>query len=369
MWTFVLTDLSFVPQGEMLNLSDVSIKLPLNALDTLTFNMRLDNPFALQIADCEGYIKAYRDGELRFFGPILSVDESGNANGAQLVVNAMSQGWIFSKRITGRSSTGTMYFSDDRRYIMSQILATENTHEDMHIQEENAPAAPTPTALAQYTAGPYKYVSQCLVELTTGLDAFDWRVFPVENFEDNEITSSKIGSFISSDLMATYQPEAVFEWGTTGRYNASEYTRRVSRTDQINVGIHIAPAGPDAPGYPTVYWPVPSAGSDSRSKWGLLEGVVDGDLTSLALRTQLAQEHFNVRNQPRKLVNITPHIADRNRRMPEYGTDYSVGDLVRVRSVYNGSERFNGWARVWAVEFAVSKEGTERVTLTLEESA
>jgi len=50
---------------------------------------------------------------------------------------------------------------------------------------------------------------------------------------------------------------------------------------------------------------------------------------------------------------------------PVYGTDYVVGDTVRMRAKYNGVSRLNGTVRVYGVELVIDDEGKEQITPTL----
>jgi hypothetical protein len=50
---------------------------------------------------------------------------------------------------------------------------------------------------------------------------------------------------------------------------------------------------------------------------------------------------------------------------PVYGTDYVVGDTVRMRAKYNGVTRLNGTVRVYGIELVIDDEGKETVVPTL----
>jgi hypothetical protein len=363
-WRFVLTNQQFVPVGEILNADERQVSILLNKLDTASFKMRLDNPLVdLIAANASGYIKGYRNGVLRFYGPIISGEEVGDSTTASFVVNSASPGWIFTKRYIGKSSTGNATYATvatDRGQIVGGFLDALNLEDDTHIQRGEIM---TSASAITYIGGPYAFMSACIAELSNSFDGFDWRIDPIDNFSGGVVTGSKIGALTTDDVIGIDQPDAVFEWGC-GRYNMASYQRSVNRETQANSVFHNASAGPDAPGYPTIN----HKDLDSIAEWGLMEDVAVGDLTLPDLRTGLAMEHVAIRRQPRKIINFVPHVDDGTGRVPSYGDDYVVGDRVRGRGEYNGVVRFDGVFRVYGVQFTIDKNGVERVSLTLEDS-
>ena len=357
-WSFILTDKDYVPLGEIINASDRRVALPLSKLDTASFRVRLDNPLANSMMDCSGHIKAYRDGQLRFYGPILSAEESGDANGATVAVNAVGAGWILSKRLGGKSTTGTQFTTvTDRAVIMKSLIDTTNTENETGIS--TSAYSMTAASAVTYTAGPYKPLSDINTELATSLDGYDWRILPLENYASGAVTGSKIGGFSAAPVLGIDQTNAVFEWGA-GRNNIVEYTRAVTRDTMANQVYHVIEASSNAV--------ISALDTTSISNYKLLEDLAQADLTDSSMRQNLVNEHVRVRKVPRQVISFTPHVdPQRTGRVPYFGDDFDVADSVRARIVYNGVARVDAMLRVWGVTFDIDSLGTERMTLTLAE--
>lgn len=359
MWNFILTDLNFVPVGEIRNAANRKIALPLNNLDTLSFQVRLDNPLADALASTAGYIKAYRDKQLLYYGPIVSAEENADSSAATVAVNSVGAGWVLGERLAGKSATGYIFGAGiDRATIVNQLITMANTESETHIDTSYGVSSPSSI---NYTAGPYRPISEIITELSASTQGFDWRIVPMENYVSGTVTSQKIGQFQATNIWGTEQDNAVFEFGA-GRANVASYQRTVSRDTQANKVYNFTSNGPDAPGYPTVS----AIDASSVSQWGLLEALADADLLDPSLRSQLVSDHVSVRKQPRQVINFVPHIdPQRTGRLPYYGNDYSVGDIVRARAVVNGSVRFDDMFRVYGVTFDIDANGVERITLQL----
>ena len=366
-WRFVLTDAQHRPVGEILNAGDRQVALPLNKLDTLSFKVRGDNYLADELLSCEGFIKGYRNGLIVYHGPIISAEETGDANGVSIAVNSAGAGWILTKRLAGKSSTGTVFSTPtDRAQIVKQLIQTADTEgaafDPNGVTGIDVTTQPIVAASAvTYIAGPFRPISEIVTELATTMDGFDWRILPVDNFFNGGVTSPYIGQFFAQPLLGTDEPNVVFEYGA-GRNNIASYTRTINRDTQANRVFHFTSNGPDAFGYPTVS----AIDASTITDWGLLEDLAQADLLDLGLRQSLVQQHVNVRKFPRQIIQFDPHIDPRSiGRVPQYGSDYTVGDSVRARAVYAGNLRFDAMMRVWGVQFTIDNNGVEKTTLTL----
>jgi hypothetical protein len=214
---------------------------------------------------------------------------------------------------------------------------------------------------AIYLGGPYKTLMGCLLELASGADGFDWRILPIENFQNYEVVGSKIGNIVMMPVMGTLRDSVVFEYGI-GKSNIVEYTRTVSRDTQANKVYHNVSAGPDAPGFPTKS----AINEASAGYYKLMEDIAEADLLDPTLRQQLVNEHVLVRSYPRQVINFTP-VNSLHDTVPRFGEDFDIGDIVEGRAVYKGTVRFDVLARVWGASFQIDNNGAETMTLTLAE--
>lgn len=362
-WQFILTDQAFNPIGELLNIKDRSISLGLNRLDTASFKMRLDNPLSDSLIETMGFIKGYRNGILRFYGPVVTAEEAGAGNEFSLAVNAMSAGWFLQHRYVGLSSTGVTYgTATDKAAIAKNLIDITNSSGDTHIDTSTPVGS---EASITYQAGPSKKLYDCITELGTGSDAFDWRILPIDNFANGVVTGTKIGSFVAQPLLGALQPEAIFEFGS-GRRNIKGYNRAINRETQANRIWHIPSAG-------IKLGETPPSRSDASSitEYGVIEDVLQTDITDSLMVNSLLDEHIAIRRWPRQVLSFEPHIDPQGRgTLPEFGADYDVGDFVRARIVHAGITRVDGLVRIWGVTFSIDDNGVERANtiLSAEES-
>lgn len=374
-WRFVLTDAAYRPVGELLNAYERRVAKPLSKLDTMSFRLRLDNPLASPIMACDGYIKAYRGDRLMFYGPVISAEATASDGNPSVAVNAVGAGWFLSKRFAGKSATGTVFGTlTDRAVVVKSLIDTANAEAIVGL-----PAGSAETGIATfgplesasrvlYTAGPYKTIMDIMVELASAYDGFEWRFDPIDNFDEGAVTGNKIANLVTAARpmgFGDFREEAVFEWGV-GRNNMKSFKQTVTRDTQANRMYHNVSTGPDSPGYPTLN----ALNLTSISNYRLLEDLAQVDLTDAGLRQQFVDESVRIRAFPRQIIEFVPHIdPDLSGRVPQYGVDYDVGDLVRARAVFGGRVVFDAWFRLWGMSFEISDMGVETGSMALAEEA
>lgn len=361
-WNFVLTDSTYRPVGEILNASDRNVAIPLSKLATCSFAVRLDNPLADLLLAADGYVKAYRDGVLRFFGPVVSADETGAAEGTSVAVNASDPGWLLQKRLVGKSATGTRFITPiDRAAAVGSLLTTVNTEDSTGIVADASNASASSII---YQAGPYKFYYDVLTELAAGTAGFDWQILPQENFANGVVLSQTIATLYIRPVLGINRDEAIYEFGT-GRHNVASYRRAVTRDTQADKVYHIASPGPDVPGYPVVF----QDNAEAIGRYHLMEDIAQADLLDLSMRQALVDSHVEVRAFPRQTIEFTPHIDPIGTgRLPEYGVDFEVGDGVRLRIANDRQIRVDALCRVWGVTFSIDPNGIEHQATVLAEA-
>lgn len=385
-WSFILTDINYVPLGEITNASDRSLTLSLNkATDSLTFKVRLDHYLSPRLAEGIGYIKAYRDSKLMFYGPLVSVEESGDAQNSYLTVNAASSGWILSKRLIGLSASGGKNYSvaTDRAVITEELIEEANALSETGVATSLSPNVAYPPAVQQYLgkpsastavvyqAPPYSNLMEKISELSVGSQGYDWQIVPIDNWRqstgdtDGILMGRKIGYFFARPSIGVTRPDALFDYNG-GVNNIASYSRNVSRDTQINTGYSFTSNGPDVPGYPTVTY----KDNASEIKWRMMQEVVQTEIINQDLRQQVVTENVYFRKDPKVTITFQPHIDPQSTgRLPVFGEDYSLGDYVRARAVVAGSLRFDSYFRVWSVQFNIDANGTESTSITTVQDA
>ena len=387
-WRFVLTDTNFVPVGEVLNASERSVTLGLNRIDAASFKIRLDNPLADPLRFLNGYLKAYRNGTLMFYGPLVTAEETVDDSGAYVTVNAAGVGWILTKRFAGKLQDVAYqtWTTTDRAVIIAEYISDILDREwrpflapldptdvrdfrlygDTYIDVATLPVSAASSIT--YTVPPFKPFMDLLNELSAGLGGFEWRIKPRENWIAGALAGVKIGNFTAAPIIGSDKPGAVFEMGV-GRANISSYTRSLSRDGQANRIYHLinnSPIEPD-PANPKPPVTQESVTVDTLADWGIMEDIAQADLYDRTMRQQLVDEHGRVRQLPRSTIVFAPTADYGDGRMPEYGVEYDIGDTVRARARYGGIDRFNASFRVWGIQFVVNEFGVETPNLTLSE--
>jgi hypothetical protein len=358
-WSWQLTDASFNPVGELLNVREMKLALPLNKVNTASFNVRLDNPFVKNMISDLGYIKVYREKVLVFYGPLITVAEVGAGDEATMQVNAAGPEWFFSQRLRGRTAAGVKQTGSEARSAKFVAhLASANGDAETHIDYTTGPISGGSTSV--YETTPYITLAEVLSAMSNTAEGFDWDVLPTENFINGVVVSPKIGRLIIANEIMSEQPNAVFEWGV-GRNNIASFTRNVDRTTLANRAYNFTAAGPEAAGAPTVT----AEDGTSIAAYGLQEALVSASILNTTLRQELVNLNVEVRKNPRQTIVFQPVTDDGTGRVPVLGRDFKVGDSVRVRLVQNTTSHFDAMVRVWGAEYAIDENLKETQTLIL----
>lgn len=364
-WNFLLTDLQGTVLGELNNAKDRSVTLPLNRIPTASFSLPLWHDRADDILNGDTMVKAYRidqfgTSKLVFFGPTLSVEESGDSLQQSIGVSATGPFWRLTKRLIGQSKFGFSLGMDvdagglkDLGTMAHLILETANGNE--HTGIKTGYWEPSTNG----GVGPWhlKNVAEAIAELSAGINSFDYEVEPLEpqSFGAWPI----IGQMHVFNLLGQNRPDAIFEYGTS-RANVSSYNRQLGRDSLLTRAIVSVQGWPD--GAPVGTDLIVRQDDAARAARGLFEEVVnDAGVIDATLRTQLADENLKYRSHPRQILTFSPTINTR----PYPFTDYNVGDFVRCRAVVRGSVRFDAMFRIWGVTFKLDQNGNESLDLQL----
>lgn len=361
-WRAVLTDRAYKPITELHQATQLQYSRSLSKLATCAFRVRLDHQYVNRLADCDGYIKLYRNASLRFFGPLISAEQSVDRDSQTLALTAADQGWILGKRLAGKSALGQQFTSaTDLAQISKTLIDTTNTMSETGISTTTV--AMSAGSARTYTAGPYRPILEIVAELGQALDGFDWRIVPIENWVNGAVVGTKMCYIEAVPLIGTNKPTAIFEYGLNTRSNILTFNKTRTRDSQANRVFQSTQDFADV---------VSSDNAAAQTAWGVLEDILSlPDITDSTMRTQIVTEHTNVRGNPRDLVRITPHIDPGvTGRLPLPFVDYDIGDSVTARIVNAGQVRFAGLLRVYGINVSAEDEtGFERVDLIAEDES
>jgi hypothetical protein len=353
----VLTDLHGTQLGDITNALNTSIVLPLNRLPTASFQIPIQHKLAKYFADptWDGIVKAYRNGVLRFCGPVVSSAEAFDAsNGQTIAVNAAGPFWRLAFRLLGTNaagwSLGNASTTYDLGYIAGQMLAAANAQGYTGIETGTLNPSENGSAGVFW----FQPVDTAIAQMSTGLNSFDFEVAPTEPTNTGQ-AFPRLGLFNTYNVMGSVKNNAIFEFGTT-KANVTSYGRQIDRSQLCNFGWIEQPAVSDYSGILT------SQDAASQAARGVYMALIDnGGVEWDVLRQALADANVAIRKQARQVVTFTP----KPNATPSPLDDYIVGDQVRARIVVNGVSWLDAMMRVWGITFALDNQGNETPTLEL----
>lgn len=363
-WRFILTDLAGVEVGEIFQARGRKVTLPLNGLPTVTFSVDLINPMADVILGASAMqrinllLKAYRNGQRLFVGPLSAAEEVATGDEDSLSVTASGPLWRLYRRMVGRDTIGyadgTPLAHKDLGEIAGNMIQVTNAVDGFTGIDIGVLGASSSSYLERVY---FKKIAEAILELGPGLlGGYDFEIAPVEPV-DLPGQGLKIGTFNTAGALGQTRPNAVFEHGT-GKRNVSGYRRPIA--GEVTNRVWMLPPGFPDSSEPT--WTMQTASDPvSIAARQLQEEAIASELGPNDLRAKLGQEHIRIRKQPRELVIWTPapNIA------LEYGVDYTVGDIVEGRAVRNGRVRYDAFFRLFGAEFDIGDLGGDQLALTM----
>jgi hypothetical protein len=206
MYRIIVTDLDYEPQGEVKNASAVTYSRAISKLATFSFRVMLSNIHADRLAECEGYIKVYRKDVCIFYGPMIAAEEVAERNTQSLAVTCADPGWFLTKRLAGKSLSGTSWTTPTYRSAIAEALVdAANAEEETGINADSA--SMYSDSMVTYKAGPYKPVLDCIQELGNAIDGFEWRFTTNDNWMAGAVSGNKISALITAPNLSIFAPE------------------------------------------------------------------------------------------------------------------------------------------------------------------
>lgn len=362
-WTYVIADrVTGAPIGELDNAGERTVRHAFNGrLKTAACRIRLTHPLADTILGGAVLLKAYEDTTLRFVGHLQTFEEVGAGDGGSIRLNFADAMAVLSKRLVGKTATG---YTDgdalntrDKSTLITNLLAAANASAWTGVEAGTVVATGSSSWV---TLSPYSPALDAITGIVNNLDGPDIDLVAQEPFAAGG--GLRLGLLTVRPVIGTTRPEVGFEYGF-GKRNVADYRRTGDLTLMLNRGYGLPPG--TAPGGTVVT----ATDGASQAAFGVLEGTVPSELATDGLRQKLVDEHVRVRKVPRVIVGFTPTRDDPARpgRVPQYGTDFGLGDVVRFRAVQpdTGSVRVDALMRVYAVDWTIDNEGASVPAFTL----
>lgn len=368
-WAYVLTDMAGTRLGEIQDVYERKYTANLSKPSTASFQIRKDNPVIPELfSSDEDYLLQVWDGStLRFWGPILTANLAMTEGAPPSVaVTAADPAWHLGRRFYFGTSAG-LALTGDKGTMAYSILTFQNERGSLGIAASGDTAGSTGT----YTAGPYKSALACVQELGQGLDGFDWYIEPttpatVNAFPGGGSKLPTIGTLRLAAVVGEEKSSAAFEYGL-GRINVRSINFLRDQTTRANSILNVSEEGLEVTALntnPLVF----ANDTPTMERWGIYEEMAElSGVTNVALRQQYVEEALKVRENPRRVLAMTSDIDDHTGRVPVFGVDYWLGDIVPAKAFVEGAEIFNGDTRVYSVEVALNNAGTGTITPILVE--
>lgn len=360
-WTIEVTDLFGNVYGTPRTF-DRHFTFSLNAASTANFRVSLSDRWAPTLRG-DTLVKGYYGADLLFHGLITSYERVLDAEGHRsIAVTASDPFFRLSKRVVNRTPLVAEVTGDRGQVVKDQIDAANAVGPNQITGvRTGAQVYLAGGASVTYGIAPYKFLGEIITELSTGSAGFDWRVMPIEPVSSGG-TFPYISDWYAEPVLGRHlEGDVIFEYGM-GKKNLAEVRETGDLTGAATSVYHIADAGPDAPGSPVVV----AIATGAEATRGRYEDVASASLTDNTLRQQLVDEHVVVRQNFRRAVSVTP-ARGRPPRVPEFWTDYDVGDFVEARATDETGNWLDASMRLYEVDVAPDLHGVDTITLRLVE--
>lgn len=350
-WTFTVSNLAGSRIGEVLDAPERQVVRALSGPSVASFKVPVTTPLLTDLLTGDLNLQCYRANALMFHGPIITTELAVEDETATPLIacGAADPSFRFEKRVAGQTPSGTLFNGVDRLTAAESLIGTTNSASETGVRTLGQTCGST----SVYIAGPYKKLSECIADLGNTLSGFDWRIDPTE------YAAGKIGDFKAAAVLGVTQAGAVFEYEGRGNMRVPNFQRGI--VDLANKVYSIPDDGPTSS--LSIRQAQDTASITAR---GLYEEVIDtSNITNATLRDAVLNDHILFRKNPRQVLTFSPDFSGGDGRVPEYGTDYVVGDTVRARVLYNNASLVDGFVRLYRMQFDIDENSRETLTPTV----
>lgn len=358
-WRMEYSDFYGNRYGEVLDAHERVFNFNLQSPNTASFRLELVNPLVSQfLTNKEGLIFIYRNRKLAMTAELTAIEVTGDESDHSFTVVATETMYPrLLNRMVGQSSQGLqgpINPQDQGLWLMLQLEAL-NAINPTGLRD----GVITPSGNISGGAWRYKPWMELAQELAATINGFDMYQRPRDPAAagNGGVTT---GAIDIASVIGNNRPNVVFDYGGMAA-NARAYQWLIHNADIINKGAVLPPSFPDSGGLKVAT----ASDAASQSLRGLREQTISSDLSDFIMRQQLAQLHVALRKQPREQFIIQPGNADGSKRVPQFLTDYNIGDTVRGRVQDQGILMLDALVRVYGVTATLTDEGMETIDLNV----
>lgn len=390
-WKWYIAQPTFGPSGfagfkrlaPLFSARNRTINLALNGIESASFTVNTLDAAAKFINPVTSCVVCYRNGKLKWSGPIWTINETVGDAQEDVTVNAV--GWFqllmsrllktgdnLTNAMVGPTSTSTAiahyYHLQDPVAIAGDLVNRTNYEYATGIALGAIPANPNNIQWTM-TVNQLQNIGQMIQQLSNIESGFDFRVDPATMLLNFYYSAVKTGTTIYG--RGQDRPNAVFRYGSnlttlTRTIDPSKLTTQmtvIGQYGQAQFPDALASTGRGAALYPPI------------QTYGLWEALASlSNVVSSTITAAYAAEEVIFLNAPETIYTFAPvqyHRALENgASVPQPLEDYDIGDIVRLGSNYgrmvvpSPESGLTGYlpVRVYSMQIGIDNEGNERVS-------
>lgn len=361
-WKMIWTNYDTVPVGEIDSAADRKFVFRHNQPNTIEFNVPLSTLIGRRIAAAPygfGLVKLYRNGTLEMVAETTSLQVVGKQGEKSVAVSAVETMYprmaayypsafpnapFTFPLVAGQA--GSKFLADKSAYL-AQAGVTAGT--------AGTTASMNPSLFEAGTT-----LLDLLQAIALRTSGFDYWATPLEPWYDAAAGYKDAAQLEISALRGTTKPNIKFEFGTETRANVDDYTLTAMSGDHLANDLLVV-----GPTTSTSDMQSPTASSPTVAYFGPRLRYVTTDYENATLRKSIADLHQAKRQYPRLLLTMNPSPSNGDGRVPQFITDYDIGDIVPARIRERGTTLIDANVRVYGVAVSLDKTGMESIELTL----
>ena len=364
-WHMVWTNYDTVPVGEIDAATDRKFTFRLNAPNTIEFKVPMTSAIGKKIAAAPygfGLVKLYRNGVLQMVAETTSLQIVGKQGERSVGIVATEAAY---PRLAARLAvvTGPEPVPPTSSTAAAQAFSDRLSYLGIHISTLTTGSVGSTSAILPSVFDVGTSVLDLLHALAFRGSGFDFWFNPIEPVAPTPFTAA-MAQFNAASIKGTTKPSASFEFGKDTRANVDEYTYTALSGDHL-VNTMVASGPSSSAEAPTAAsWAIATDGT-ALSIFGDRTRLINSDIELKALRQDLANLHVAKRAYPRKMFTMKPSVSYGDGSVPQFITDYDIGDIVPAIVKDEGTTILNASVRVYGVIISPDSSGKEDIELEL----
>jgi hypothetical protein len=357
-WKLVWIDNADMTKKGEIPASERTINFKLNQASTVEFKVGLNESMGRTIAAAPygfGLVGVYRNSTLQFIAETTSLQVIGEGNEQSVAIAAVESAFPLLNGFL----MGNPYVQGVTSDIVGDIRNALNSLSGVTGVDQGVNTA-SATAVGESILDGVQTLLTYIQSFAFRASGFDfWAVYNEPNPAFSYGSGGNIIATINTaNIRGTTKPNAVFEYGANTRANLDKFTMTSTAGDNlVNV---VYTNGPNTSmgngGF--------AADNPSSLLFGTKKAIISTEFDNIALNEAYADLQIAKRAYPRLVFGFTPSPSDGTGRIPQFITDYDIGDIIPGKIVHEGVTLLNASVRIYGVTVTLDTSGMERIELT-----